>query len=286
MMKQHRKNFFESKLSDAFHGKFGLLVLIPLCMIVTFPIFQRYTFAAEMPQPVSAFEASTFHDNQGGVLPYRLLKPIAEDLAGPKKYPLILFLHGTGERGSDNKKQLKYIAEVFEQPALRQKYPCFVMVPQCPAGQNWVEKESYSGTVPISPKPAKPLWQTMELLHGLQNELPVDSNRIYIIGVSSGGSGVWDLIARYPHMFAAAAPFCGSGDDQKANLMVDTPIWAFHGGRDILVNPNTTRAMIKAILKAGGHPRYTEYPNLFHNIWNKAFHDPAFFEWLFQQKRE
>ncbi len=279
---------FARKVSDWFQRKLNWLLWILLFTTLMFFMAPRYSYAAEMPKPATNFEAYTFHDSEGGracvLLPYRLLKPLPENKTGIEKYPLLLFLHGTGERGSDNIKQLKY-TDVFDEPAFRKKYPSFVVVPQCPAKQNWVDKESYAGTVWQSPKPAKPLWQTVELLRELQKQLPVDPDRIYVIGISSGGSAVWDLIARYPHMFAAAAPFCGSGDDQKASLMVDTPIWAFHGGRDILVNPNTTRIMIAAIQRVGGHPKYTEYPNLFHNTWNKTFHDPQFFEWLFAQKR-
>jgi predicted peptidase len=271
------------KVAGSVQQKFWRMYPILLIILLTLLMMNcRFTFA-EAPKPVTNFEARTFHDSQGGNLPYRLLKPLSDN--GMTQYPLVLFLHGSGERGSDNNKQLNYIVQIFEQPDIRQKYPCFVVAPQCPSDQNWVVKESYSGTVSQSPEPAKPLKQTVELLGRLEKEFPVDINRIYIIGLSSGASGVWDLLARYPEMFAAASPFSGSGDDQKAYLMVKIPIWAFHGGRDILVNPNTTRLMIEAIRKAGGHPKYTEYPNLFHNTWNKTFHDPQFFEWLFSQKR-
>ncbi len=279
MAKRVRKMIFDRKVSKSRNP--GLWVLLFLTLI--FSMINRYSYASGL-KPATDFEADTFHDHQGGTLPYRLLKPLPEYANGLNQYPLLLYLHGTGERGTDNLKQLKYI-DVFDQPSFRQKYPSFVVVPQCPAEENWVEKESYSGTVPQSSRPARPLWQTVELLRQLQNKLPVDPDRIYVLGISSGGSGVWDLIARYPRMFAAAAPFCGSGDDQKAGLMTNTPIWAFHGGRDILVNPNTTRKMVQAIQTAGGHPKYTEYPNMFHNVWNKAFHDPQFFQWLFEQKR-
>ena len=111
-------------------------------------------------------------------------------------------MHGTGERGSDNIKQLKYTDVLTSQPFVKNT-PVFVAVPQCPAKQqNWVDKESYAGTVRQSPKPAKPLWQTVELLCELQKKMPVDPDRICVIGISSGGSAVWDLMARYPHMFA------------------------------------------------------------------------------------
>jgi predicted peptidase len=284
MLKQQGKRAFARKVSDWFQKEFSRMLWIVFFMILMFTMAARYSYAAEMPKPVNNFEAYVFHDSQGGTLPYRLLKPMTENTVKLTKYPLVLYLHGTGERGSDNIKQLKY-TDIFGKSAFRQKYPSFVVIPQCPARENWVEKESYSGTIRQSPKPAKPLWQTIELLRELQNQFPIDPDRIYVIGISSGGSGVWDLVARYPHMFAAASPICGSGDDQKADLMINTPIWAFHGGRDILVNPNTTRKMIKAIQKAGGHPKYTEYPNMFHTVWNKTFHDPQFFQWLFEQKR-
>jgi Predicted peptidase len=262
------------------------LVSVSLFILSSFLIVTPgYPVAAATSKSDPDFEAGFFHDNQGGTLPYRLLKPLSADLPKIGKYPLVIFLHGSGERGSDNKKQLKYIGQVFAQTAFRLKYPCFVIAPQCPQDQNWVYKESYSGTVPESPEPAKPLWQTMQLVRELQKELPIDPGRLYVIGFSSGGSGVWDLIVRYPQMFAAAAPFSGCGDDRKAYLMVNVPIWAFHGGRDLIVNPNTTRMMIAAIREAGGHPKYTEYSDLYHNTWDRTFGDPEFFQWLFAQNK-
>jgi predicted peptidase len=278
------KFFWKASLGNPQRRFFNLLFVFWLLMFAILFVTSGYSKTQD-PKFISGFEAKIFAAKQGESLPYRLLRPVSENLQSNQRFPLILFLHGSGERGLDNNKQLNYIGKILEEPTMRQKYPCFVVAPQCPANQNWVVKESYSGSVPQSAEPAKPLGDTVELIRELSKDLLIDPGRMYVIGISSGGSGVWDLIARYPHMFAAAAPFSGSGDDKKAYLMVKTPIWAFHGGRDILVNPNTTRIMIQAIRKAGGDPKYTEYPNLFHNTWNKTFHDPEFFQWLFAQKQ-
>ncbi|HBE78502.1 MAG TPA: phospholipase [Firmicutes bacterium] len=282
--KRINKFFCKASLGNPRRRFLNLFFVFWLLMLAILFVSGGYSKNQD-PKLISGFEAKIFDVKLGESLPYRLLRPVPDDLQSNQKFPAILFLHGSGERGSDNGKQLNYIAQIFDDPAMRQKYPCFVIAPQCPTNQNWVVKESYSGSVLQSAEPTKPLGETMELIHALSKDLPIDSGRMYVIGISSGGSGVWDLLARYPRLFAAAVPFSGSGDDKKAYLMVKTPIWAFHGGRDILVNPNTTRMMIQAIRKAGGDPRYTEYPNLFHNTWNKTFHDPAFFQWLFAQKQ-
>ena len=242
----------------------------------------QVTVAAGTTAPEAVFEAHLFRDAQGKTIPYRLLKPRNETL---DKYPLVLYLHGTGERGADNKKNLTYIGTVFAAPAMRRQYPAFIAVPQCPEKDNWVAHEGYFGGVPLAAQPAEPLRLTIELVRQLMREYPVDPKRIYLIGISSGGSAIWDLLERSPGQYAAAAPFCGSGDPAKADRLTDIPIWAFHGALDIVVNPNTTRTMITAIQKAGGHPLFTEYPGVYHNCWSGTFRNPAFFAWLFAQKR-
>lgn len=259
-----------------------ILILIPVLsrLIGLRPVL------ATTPVPktlVTAFEARFFKDGPGRPLPYRLLKPL--NYQNGSRYPLVLFLHGSAENGYDNRKQLNYIVQIFEKPKNRREYPCFVMVPQAPPGENWVARESYLGTVAQSSHPTRIMVRVMRLLFQIKHEFPVDSGRIYVTGYSSGGSGTWDLMARYPGFFAAGAPFCGSGDATKASRIARTPIWAFHGGLDVMVNPNTTKLMVVAVQKAGGFAKATIYPKLFHNCWNKAFHDPEFFRWLFSQRR-
>ncbi|HBE76175.1 MAG TPA: hypothetical protein DDW65_00070, partial [Firmicutes bacterium] len=220
-------------------------------------------------QSAPDFDAKVFRDSNGRTMLYRYLKPLAND--PNHKYPLVVFLHGTKERGHNNISQLKYAGPFFNQPFNRREYPCYVVIPQCPTRQNWVNSEKYFGTVALSSKPTEPLSLTLQLVVKLRRELNIDPKRIYIMGVSSGGSGVWDLVSRFPKMFAAAVPFAGCGDEAQAVRLIQTPCWLFHGTLDLAVNPSCSRMMYRALLKAGGSPRYTEYPFTGHSCWIKAF---------------
>lgn len=213
-------------------------------------------------------------------LPYRLLRP--KTMEAGRKYPLVLFLHGRGECGKDNFMQLRYVGPLFLDSANRDNNACFVVVPQCPVKQFWAN--IYNGR--LQPEPSKPMKGVIDMLGKLRRDLPVDKNRFYVVGLSMGGYGTWDLIARYPEMFAAAAPICGGGDATTGINIKDIPIWAFHGAQDNIVPVEQTRKMIEAIKHAGGSPRYTEYPQVMHDSWNNAFGDPEFLPWLFSQKRD
>jgi lysophospholipase L1-like esterase/dienelactone hydrolase len=238
---------------------------------------------AAPPTPASVYEARTFTAPDGGTLGYRLLKPENYDAA--KKYPLVLLLHGSGERGQDNEAQLKYGAALFLKPGTREKYACFVVVPQCPPDQKWADID-WSSDTPVQPeKVSQPMGHVLGALEGLEKEFSIDMDRLYVTGLSMGGYGTWDLITRNPEKWAAAAPICGGGDKTKAARAKDLPIWAFHGALDKTVKPARTQEMIAAIEAAGGHPLFSEYPYVGHDSWNHAFDEPAFLPWLFAQKR-
>jgi len=391
---------------------------------------------------IKDFEAREQKDEFGNVLPYRLFKPAGYDPA--KKYPVILFLHGAGERGSDNTKQVRDALH-FAKEAVQKNHPAFVIAPQCPgsrpAFQVWgTGKEfdqtyndyqasastwkSYSiqlsklpggpktrlflinqperkppadaaGGAPVSstfrnvriheavkgakvgpptpidfrklsletrqgkgkaevsedggaitlthdiklkipfeytvtkdsvlefefmsasrgsahaigldtddqldfrwvqvewggkshsmPKtPSTPMKLALAALDQVRKEFSTDEKRLYITGLSMGGYGTWDAIARHPDLFAAAVPVCGGGDDSTAPLIKDLPIWCFHGGADTVVPTHRSRTMIEAIKKAGGSPKYTEFPGVGHNSWDKAYSMGEMIEWMFEQKR-
>lgn len=232
--------------------------------------------AADAP----ALEKKTFTDPAGKTLPYRLLKPESYD---PKqKYPLVIFLHGAGERGNNNEAQLVHGVPEFAKPENRQKYPCFLIAPQCPRGDRWADWDAKQQTS----KPLEPLRLVSELIDQVQKEYSIDPNRIYVTGLSMGGYGTWDLIERYPDRFAAAVPICGGGDPSKAATIAKLPIWAFHGGKDPVVKPELSRTMVEALKKAGGQPKYTEYPDVAHDSWVPAYREPEMFAWLFAQKRK
>jgi predicted peptidase len=236
---------------------------------------------------ITDFEAHTFADSSGDTLNYRLLKPASYD--STKSYPLVLFLHGAGERGSDNYSQLKWAAAHFADPTMREKYPAFVIAPQVPQGETWSSLQSVrdtsSFTQPMSAEPSPPMELTIQLLDSLQSKYSINANRLYVTGLSMGGFGTFDLLQRFPRKFAAAVPICGGGDITRGFLLKDTPLWVFHGSQDQVVDPRFSRAMVDAIQLAGGSPGFTEYPDEGHiGAWVQAYRNPHLYEWMFSKK--
>lgn len=239
----------------------------------------------EQARSQESYEARVFTNSDGQKLNYRLMVPQGYSPNAETKYPLVLFLHGAGERGDDNSKQLVHAAKDFASVATRAKYPAFVVFPQCPDGKRWVEVEWTADSHELPSEESISLKLTRELLKSLQHEFRVDEKRMYATGLSMGGFGVWDLISRTPDLFAAAAPVCGGGDEHVADRLANLPIWTFHGDKDTVVKVQRSRNMIAAIEKAGGKPKYTEYPGVGHNSWTQTYADPKLMEWLFAQSR-
>jgi predicted peptidase len=209
-------------------------------------------------------------------LRYRLLRP--DSIEEGKQYPLVIFFHGTGERGDDNEASLKHIAPLFLDEKNREDYPAFVMVPQCPKDQRWTYPGWYA-------EPKEPMSTAIELIDSLLVEPGIDTTRIYITGLSMGGFATWYLITRYPNKFAAAVPICGGGDWSRVRAFAHMPIWAFHGREDDIIPVEQSRNMIRAIKKAGGKPRYTEYRKVKHDSWEKAYKESELLSWMFSQKK-
>ncbi len=262
---------------------FILLILLSFNMFAQKELFQKHIYSNETKE-----------------LPYRLFVPkdvalntaiqdvIEENVIfyekNTKKYPLVLFMHGAGERGCDNNVQLTYIDAVFGSDEFQKEHPCFVFAPQCPNELKWVEV-SWSLDSHIQPETTSYSMElTMEIIDQLIEKYPIDTDRLYVTGLSMGGFGTWDIISRYPNTFAAAIPICGGGDENTAFAIHKTPIWAFHGANDKAVKTSRSRNMIEAIRDVGGNPKYTEYPKLGHLCWNEAYATEGLFDWLFSQK--
>lgn len=233
---------------------------------------------------VSRFSAHQYVNGMGDTLNYRLLFPDANPF---RKYPLVIFLHGSGERGSDNNAQLKWGVENFATDEAMSKYPALVIAPQCPAGQQWshIKRTDNTRDIKMEPTPAKSMELLMELIQKTIKEMPVDTNRIYITGLSMGGYGTFEALARYPNLFAAAVPVCGGGDTSKAAVIAQIPIWILHGAEDSAVSPLYGLDMVNALTKAGGRPGFTLYPEVGHFSWLMAYSDPLVMEWLFRQRK-
>lgn len=228
-----------------------------------------------------AFKTRVYLDARGNRLPFRLYAP--RTIATGRSYPLVLFFHGKGERGTDNCSTLLYpFWKVFIKK-LSRRFPCFIFVPQCPAQDWWVHVNHYAKTHRMPSQPSRPERLALKAIASLQRELPIDLRRLYVTGLSMGGFCTWDLVARNPDLFAAAVPICGGGDETKARRIARVPLWVFHGDQDNTIPVARSRNMVAALRKAGKRPRYTEYPGVGHDSWNPAYSDPKLWKWLFTQ---
>lgn len=237
----------------------------------------------------SPFYKFKFRTESKDTLYYRLLPPMvrASKAKAPKiRYPLVVFLHGSGERGNDNELQLKNGVSFFADTITRKKFPTYVLVPQCPVDKKWADVDFHAASNKMPADPSSAMDGVIQLINSIIEQNLIDTSRIYVTGISMGGFGTFDLISRYPDIFAAGAPVCGGGYEDLAKDLVQVPLWIFHGGKDDIVNPARSRSMVEAIKKAGGNPKYTEFEDGGHIIWDKVYSDSKFYEWLFAQKRK
>ena len=215
-------------------------------------------------------------ENDDTVLPYRLILP--ENYDETMEYPILLFLHGAGERGNDNKLQLlhcvQYLADNLPE--------CIIVAPQCPVNNQWVDTPWANGAYSIASVPeSNELKAVIELLDSLQEEFSIDSNRIYASGLSMGGFGAWDLMMRHNDYFAAGICVCGGGDVSQGEALKDTPLYIFHGTADTAVPISGSKNTVQAIKDAGGElVTYIEYAGAGHGIWNSAFAHEGMLEGL------
>ena len=190
---------------------------------------------------------------------------------GTKRYPIVIWLHGSGQSGSDNTSQMGGATGVFTKPENQSKNPCFVLAPQCPDADIGWNKDVATNL--------------MALLGDLVSNLPVDKNRIYLTGSSMGGFGTFNLLLKHPGIFAAGVPLCGGSDAKNAEALKGTPIWAFHGDKDDMVPVERTRNVMNAISAMGGKKaRYTELTGEGHGITGSVYPRSDLHEWLFAQR--
>ena len=244
---------------EAFHG----LAAIPVVVTPT---------ERQIAEP---FEARVYVNADGDTLRYRFMRPL--DYDPQKEYPLVVCLHHGGTHGTDNVRQVNGspAALLLSRGENKLKYPAFLFLPQCPQGA------SFGGTIfpPIDSL-------VFEGLRAFENEFNIDAKRRYVTGVSGGGYGSWHFISTRPEMFAAAIPVCGGANPRLASNAKEVPVWAFHGENDRNVPVALSRDMIDAIKEVGGDPRYTEYDDAGHDIWNRVRETPGLMEWMFSHRRE
>ncbi len=226
--------------------------------------------------------------NGKDTLKYRLLMPL--HFKAGQKYPILFFLHGSGERGSDNEKQLAHGGDLFIRNDLREKFPCFVVFPQCPENDKWANYRltDSAGTKSFSLIPGEAS-RPMQLLKGLIQQLrgryKIDQKRIYVGGLSMGGMGTFDITSRNPDLFAAAFPICGAADITTARRLKGISWWIFHGAKDDVVPPASSIAMAAALKLQKAKVKFTLYPDANHNSWDSAFGEQDLLPWLFSQHK-
>lgn len=241
-------------------------------------------------QDFSAYEKRVFADGNGNTLNYRILFP--ENYEAEKKYPLILFLHGAGERGDDNQKQLTHGGKLFLDKKHRERYPAIVVFPQCPTQDYWayMEEQPQAGKrlrgFPIEETPKRSLGLAMQLTEKIIQEAQVDPDRVYVMGLSMGGMGTFEILSRMPKTFAAAIPICGGGNLELAERYANTTnLWVFHGAKDDVVPPEHSRDLYQKLQSLGANVKCTEFPDANHNSWDPTFAEPLLLDWLFFQNK-
>jgi predicted peptidase len=242
-------------------------------------------------QDTSAYSRHLFIKNHD-TMPYRVLLPL--NFNPSHKYPLILFLHGSGERGNDNNKQLVHGGSLFVADSVRQKYPAIVVFPQCSENSFWanITRQYDSNTQKTSfafkpdGEPTEAMKLLLDLLRTIEDNYPVDKRRMYVGGLSMGGMGTFELVRRRPGTFAAAIPICGGADTSSAAQLSKTAWWIFHGLKDPVVNPQFSEDMAGALKACGADVKLTLYPEDGHNSWDDAFREPDLFKWLFAHRKK
>ncbi len=236
---------------------------------------------------VDAFEersVSVDDDGRPVEFRYRLLRPEAPQPG--VRHPVVLFLHGAGERGDDNEAQLTFLPQWMSEAGNRRRHPCFLIAPQCRKDHAWAEIDwKLKRPLPLAERPTADLAAAVAALDAVLAMEPADPARVFLTGISMGGYGTWDLACRSPERFAAALPICGGGDAAVAGRLVALPLWCFHGSDDPLVPAELSRSMIAAVVAAGGTPIYSELPDVGHDSWTPAYRNPAVLDWLFAQRR-
>ena len=253
-------------------------------------LLMAFTVGSVAAQETSLYSKEHYILNQDTLF-YRMLLP--KEFDQTKTYPVVLFLHGAGERGNDNQKQLVHGSSLFASDENRDRFESIIIFPQCPTDDFWAKVEVDRNQTPskfefqIDTPPTKSMRLVIDLMEHMTEKSFVDSSQLYVAGLSMGGMGTFEILARKPNMFAAAFAICGGGNtDGAKNYATKTPVWVFHGAHDNVVNPQLSIDMVSAILKAGGHPQFTLYAKDNHNSWDITFAEPGLLEWLFSNKKQ
>jgi predicted peptidase len=246
-------------------------------------------FAGQMVYSQGDFEAKIFVTSNKDTLRYRELLP--ENYNPRQKYPLVLFLHGAGERGSDNQAQLTHGSRMFTNPVNMEKYPAIVLIPQCPTNYFWSLERRPEGRLDVNSFPAN--YTIPSIMQSVKDMLDkyiaagsVDTDRIYIMGLSMGGMGTFDMACRFPDVFAAAIPICGGVNPERLKAAAGkVKFRIYHGDKDDTVPVENSRKAYRTLKEYGANVELIEFVGCNHNSWDPAFNQPDFLSWLFNQKK-
>jgi predicted peptidase len=252
------------------------LILFPCC---SYAPSQERIAPPGVVKEEPPFRKKMYVGKKGEKMPYRLFIPPGYDSA--KKYPLIFWFHGGSGRGSNNEAQISNENEkgshVWTTPDHQATLPALVLAPQCPQNGNWANPElnEVAGSLQLA----------MEIFTQVQKDYSIDPDRIYLVGQSMGGTGVWSLLQTYPERWAGAIVVSSYDNFTNVRAITRIPLWMFQSEMDMTVPVDLVREMARQIKKAGGAPRYTEYHKIKKEAWDEAFAEPQLMPWLAAQKR-
>lgn len=252
-------------------------------------LIMLFAFSSGLSSQENLFRPEQFISG-GDTLNYRILYP--RNFSEEQKYPVVLFLHGAGERGNDNKAQLIHGSELFLEEENRKGFPAIVIFPQVPKDDYWANVTVHRDSFPLDfdfknlGEPTPSMAMTISLIDSVAGLRFVDRDRVYVGGLSMGGMGTYEIIARQPQRFAAAFAICGGADPAIAKKYPKGfPIWIFHGEKDNVVPAELSKTMARAINSSGGNAKLSLYPNDNHNSWDSAFAEPYLLSWLFSHTK-
>lgn len=238
-------------------------------------------------QDFSKYDKGSFIDKKD-TIHYRILFP--ENFDPKYKYPVVFFLHGRGECGSDNEKQLINGGKLFLKPDVRSQHPSIVVFPQCPEGDYWANVNIVTDSAgkrtfnfQKGGKPTKIMAALLGMIDNILDKPYVNHTQVYIGGLSMGGMGTYEVLRRKPKTFAAAFAICGGDNLANVDKYKNVPLWIFHGGKDATVNPEFSIAISNQLKIVGKEVKFSYYPDANHNSWDTAFAEPQLLPWLFSR---
>ena len=256
-------------------------IILSLCLIFSFPLLNA--------QDLKKYEYGSFI-KRGDSIHYRILFP--ENFNPAQKYPVLFVLHGRGESGSDNEKQLTHGARLFLRDDIRKNFPAIVVFPQCPADSYWAnvnittnDKGKRKFSFVEAGKPTRAMRALQGMVKDFLKKPFLDKKQVYVGGLSMGGMGTYELLRRQRRTFAAAFAICGGDNTNNIKKYQNVPLWIFHGGKDDIVDPAFSMAIAERLKTVGDEVKFTLYPNANHNSWDNAFAEPDLLPWLFGHKR-